>query len=405
MKKSFFMAISLIAALLLLCIPAFAGDNSFTSSNGLYEYRLDENNNAEITGYNGSETYVIISKIDGKYDVSSVSDGVFAGHTELKKITLPESLSKIGKSAFEGCTSLSEVVFSGTSSLKEIGERAFYGCSSLKSFNIPESTSIVGSYAFYACEKMTLEKTSLINLVNIGDFSFAYVGNKSEKAFSVTLGSSLDTLGNGAFFGCAKIDAFISESKNFVSENGILYSKDKKTLIAFPISYAGSSFALPEDVISIDDCAFAFSGLSEIDFGSSLKNIGSRAFYGASIERAEFPQSLESIGAYAFCGCGKLSLIDFGKSSPSLSQFVFNDCISLSRVTLPENIKEIPAGLFSGCTSLTLVDIPNGCMSIGEKAFYYCSSLSEQNIPETLTKIENSAFYGCSSLQNIDIKN
>ena len=118
-KKEFFMKKRILSAIFIfiftICTAMFASAESkeeYTSQNGLYVYRLDENQNAEILSYNGSETYIILSKIDGKYDVSKICEGAFKGNEKLKKITLPKSVKEIADSAFFGCTSLTEVAFS-----------------------------------------------------------------------------------------------------------------------------------------------------------------------------------------------------------------------------------------------------------------------------------------------------
>ena len=79
--------------------------------------------------------------------VTSISDYVFA-YAKLSTVILPNSVTKIGKSAFKDCTSLESIYI--PDSVEEIGENAFSGCKSLRSIRIPDSVKI-GEYAFFDC--------------------------------------------------------------------------------------------------------------------------------------------------------------------------------------------------------------------------------------------------------------
>ena len=80
----------------------------------------------------------------------------------------PESVTEIGNGAFDGCTSLSNIII--PESVTEIGCWAFDGCSSLKNITIPESVTEIGNGAFYGCA--SLKKVSLSKKVKLGNYVF-----------------------------------------------------------------------------------------------------------------------------------------------------------------------------------------------------------------------------------------
>ena len=85
-----------------------------------------------ITGYNGSETEVIIGgtyEVNGtEYQVTEIADEAFSG-SEVTSVELADSIVTIGNSAFEGCESLKKLVI--PSSVESVGESAFYDCTEL----------------------------------------------------------------------------------------------------------------------------------------------------------------------------------------------------------------------------------------------------------------------------------
>ena len=70
--------------------------------------------------------------------------------------------------------------------------------------------------------------------------------------------ASVKTIGNGAFSGCSSLSAFIVDYSNtkLTASGGVLFSKDKSTLICYPASRVGKSYLLPKSVLQIAPCAF-----------------------------------------------------------------------------------------------------------------------------------------------------
>ena len=113
-----------------------------------------------ITGYNGSNTDVVIPEyieVNGEdIVVKEISEDAFSGQTNIVSVTISDSVTIIGDSAFEGCKNLGTVNIGENSQLISIGNDAFFNCSSLTSIYIPDSVTIIGGNVFYGCSNLTI---------------------------------------------------------------------------------------------------------------------------------------------------------------------------------------------------------------------------------------------------------
>ena len=257
-----------------------------------YEYAILPDETIEIIGYNGSESKVVIpDKIDGK-KVTGIGDYAFESCTNLTSITIPDSVTNIGEYAFQSCSNLTSLTI--PDSVTNIGQRAFLFCKSLKYITIPESVQDIGEYAFYGCK--SLEKIN------------AAAGNE-----------------------------------NYVSVNGILFSKDKTKIVCYPANKNDTSYSIP----------------------SSVKVVGSGAFR----------------------DCSHLKSITIPNSVTTMEHHAFSNCTSLTSISIPDGIKTIEMGTFDYCKSLTSVRIPDSVTEIGHSAFYCCDNLKSITIPRSVTEI------------------
>lgn len=199
-----------------------------------------------------------------------------------------------------------------------------------------------------------------------------------------------------------KID---EKNPSFVmDEQGLLYSKDKSTLVA----YAGErennrSVKVPSETKVIGEKAFSFERGSEllqsITFSSGLEVIESSAFAGShGLKYVSLPTTLERIEDFAFANCRELVSANIPDSTSEVGTYIFADCPSFTNASLPVNMTVIPEGLFSN-TSLT--SIPNLTIleEIGAEAFRGCKLPSIIFFPESLKKIGRSAFEDVKSLE------
>ena len=138
----------------------------------------DGNSYIVITGYNGSNTDVVIPEyIEVNCEqivVKEISNSAFINNTEITSINIPNSVTTIGDLAFAGCSNLTTVTISENSQLTTIGDYAFYYCSSLTSIYIPNSVTTIGDLAFSFCSNLTIVTISENSqLTSIGSYAFA----------------------------------------------------------------------------------------------------------------------------------------------------------------------------------------------------------------------------------------
>ena len=335
--------------------------------------------------------------IDG---VTKIGYSAFNNCTNLINITIPDSLTNIGKRAFTDCTNLASITI--PNDVTDIGEYTFCNCQKLTSVTLPNSLISIGESAFSNCDSLT-DITIPNTVTDIGTFAFSDCKSLSDitipdsvksigySAFcnctsitTITIPSSVTSIDNYAFSGCANLTEIkvAAKNKNYVSVNGVLYNKDKTTLICYPQGKKGNNYNIIDSVTSIE--GNAFNGC-------------------ANLTDIAIPGSVKSIGPGAFDSCSSLTNITIPSGIKSISEYTFNDCASLTNMTIPHGVTSIGYNAFSGCTNLASITIPKTVTSIGWYAFSKCSGLSSVTIPDSVLSIDERAFYECPRLTSITI--
>lgn len=125
--------------------------------------------------------------------VTSIGESAFDGCTSLTSITIPDSITNIGGYAFYGCMGLTSITI--PNKVTSIGYRAFYGCNHLTSITIPNSVTSIGGYAFYGCSGLTSISITK-GVTGIEKYAFA----ECKKLTSIRIPSSVVSIEPTAFY-------------------------------------------------------------------------------------------------------------------------------------------------------------------------------------------------------------
>lgn len=162
------------------------------------------------------------------------------------------------------------------------------------------------------------------------------------------------------------------DNSDYISENGVLYKKDKSLLICYPANKDGDSFDIPESVETLGIASIYNTKLTEIKFPSSLEKI-ERFGLGGNLRVKSFDfenTAVTTIGVFACSGCTSLTEIIFPDALYEIESGAFMDCSALEEITLPDGLSLIGQCAFTG-TNITKVTVPDSVTEIGYCAFGY----------------------------------
>ena len=286
-------------------------ESSIRGCSSLERINVDANNpnyssiDGVLFNKNASCLYVYPDGKAGGYaipaTVNYISSEAFDS-ASITSVVIPDSVISLGSEAFINCTSLSQVVLS--ENLTEIDYCTFEGCSSLTEVNIPASVTYINGHAFIYC--------TALKAINVAEANTEYA-----------------------------------------SQNGILYSKDKETLILAPYGIEGA-VVVPQGtkyISAFNDCE--------------------------KVTSIVLPEGVTSIGGAAFSDCTSLTEINIPDTVTNISYMAFENCSSLKSIKLPSQLTEISWNTFRGCTSLEAIEIPASVTYIEGGAFYNCTSLTD----------------------------
>lgn len=224
----------------------------------------------------------------------------------------------------------------------------------------------------------------------------------------------------------SKEEPFPSVSEVRVSENnpyyttseGLLYSKDMKTLIGCPPAIEIKELKLSEETERINDYAFfACYKLEKAIVPSHVKHINNNAFMAClGLVSVELPESIETISGDMFYFCESLSEVSFKGEIKKIGYGAFNNCKNLKEFTIPETVIYIGQNAFenTGCIensdgvhyvqnwvvgsdeNIEKADIKEGTVGISEMAFMVRTNLGLLNIPDSVSYIGDLVFSGLS---------
>ncbi len=425
-----------------------------------FEYNIN-GTTAIITEYLGSGGNIIIPSTLGGYTVTEIGGFTFSSIEGLTGVIIPDSVTNIASYGFYTCGDLKTIDIGN--GVRSIGLNAFRSCQNLKDITFSDRLQSIGETAFEYCGFETIALPE--SLTSIGEGAF----NGCKELKSVTIPANVSSIGNFAFaWGKALAEINVDESNEaFCDIDGVLYSKDAKTLIQYPAGKSDAEYTVPSGVNSIGVGAFDHcSALVNIFIPEGVKSIGIEAFsYCESLEYVEIPNGVESIEECVFYGCDSLTSIIIPESVKNIASYSVSYCSSLDAITFETKDAIIAPDMINECENLTTIylykystadayfsaedyekiyldeeggDDPEefifeyrvngeGTVAVAEyfgdggevvipsevdgytvteifdEVFLGCEEITKVTIPATVAKIGESVFWGCSGLAEIEV--
>lgn len=269
-----------------------------------------------------------LENIKFKY-TASIGKEAFSGCKRLKKLDMSDCASwniTIGKSAFSGCTLLRKVKL--PCFLKSIGDNAFNSCTSLEKIYIPKYVEHIGKFAFLKCKSLSHIDVDRNNKKYYSHNGILYNGNCTEliccpcnygypyyynilhlpaeleiihdKAFSfakniktINIPKSVKQIGKQAFENSPRLERIVVSPENkYFSGNGVLFNKDRTSLICYPKGKRSEEYTIPKSVKRIEDHAF--------DQKTAVSSLDPTAGQNEYLAKITIPESVEYIGLNHF---------------------------------------------------------------------------------------------------------
>ncbi len=346
-----------------------------------------------------------IKSVDIGSGVTQICDYAFYGCDNLEKISISESVSKIGAFAFSQCLSLAEIKVDGDNLNYETDKSGvlftkgkteliqFPANSADTAYSVPDSVSVIDDDAFRHSQKLN-EIVLPEGLEKIGDEAFYASAIKS-----ISIPARVSSVGKDAFGWCFSLEnIFVDDGNSSYSsdECGVLFSKDKSELVKFPDNSKESAYIIPDGVVTLADNSFEnCRNLSSVKIPSTVITIGNGVFFNCSLGFITVDYANQN---YSNDEHGVL----FTKDKTELIQYPLNS--KKTAYIIPEGTLTVKDSAFHNAENLERVVVAESVEAIEARAFFLCDKLEYVHISEKTTeigeKIISNGAYICSESEN-----
>ena len=287
-----------------------------------------------------------------------------------------------------------------------------------------ENDNVLPAYLFYESKLTNIYLPNTIKSIESSCFA------SSKSLVDLSIPASVTSVSSSFVNECSALTTFYVESgsSSYEAYNGVLYTKDLKTLVRYPEGLTATSFTvrsgvttignyafyrtkpttvnLPAQLTKISDDAFQYTKMTSLSLPSSLKEFGSDVFWYCSLTTLTIPASVTTVSTSSFSAMQALTSFTVASGNTILSTdsrgalFDKNKTIlkaypqgnTSTTYTIPSTVTEIEYDAFWTNKNLKKITLPDNVTSVGGYAFSSCQSLEEINIPAKVTKFGNYAF-------------
>lgn len=321
---------------------------AYTDTNGnVFSYTIS-NSMVYIKGYTGTNDVVIPAEING-YPVTNIAKEAFKSKS-ITSITIPNTIEYIGEDAFLYCSALEHIYIDDISAWCKINfydeasqpmlyaEKMFLNGNILTDLTVPSSVTSIGKYAFAHCSSL-INVTLSNSITQIGAHAFDRCTNLQ----NINIPDTVSYIGNCAFWQCSKLEK-ICIPDNITEIQGQ----------TFEGCTALKEVKLSSNLKLIGNMAFSRCGFSNIDIPYGVTTINISAFSGCTaLKEIVIPSSVTSIGDNAFTGCDSLIDVEIPNSITYIPCYMFYNCANLESAKIPKSVTKLGYRIFMDCPKLT----------------------------------------------------
>lgn len=323
-----------------------------TGSKGLASVSIPETINGlrveEIADYAfmNDSNLSVISLPDG---LQTIGMSAFRG-TGLSRVSLPETVTSVGDFVFSACEKLTGAAWSP---LAEVPAGAFYGDRALMIITWAEGITQIGRSALEGCLSVT-ELTLPDSVESIGAAAFRNMSSLRK----LTIGRNTAKIDGTALDSCGRLERIQAPAENttYVTDSfGVLYYADWSGLVRYPAGRGGNSYMVKAGTVLLETHAFGDTArLKAVTLPDSLGRMGQGVFRRSGITRLDLSGAagLTELPDEACLACVKLSEVILGSTLTSIGDECFLDCPSLLSLDIPDSVESIGYGAFDAGTLL-----------------------------------------------------
>lgn len=337
-------------------------------------------------------TYAVVALYDNRYNQNKV-----------RTLTLPRTLRHINNWGLSDYRAITDLEI--PANVERMGDNVVYNCPQLQRIkvnaDVPPTLGSLDNNSYYdehAYIKITIPRESFhaYRLVSAWNTDRTVLIGGDE---GVTV--STGKLAAGDLGHVVIVEAgYLPEVNKLIIEgelNADDWSKMKDMTNLTEIDLSGAL------IDEIPDGAFSGRwALDKVVLPSTLRTIGSRAFYETRLTSIDIPKGVTSIKDYAFYNSQKLEKADLPDSLTSIGEYAFNRCFSLQSVKIPAKLTTVSRSAFQSCRSLANLELHDSITTIGAYAFGGCA-FSELKIPASIRTIAEGAFEMSSNLTKLTL--
>lgn len=412
----------------------------FDSATGCLTIKLVQwNGNTEINPYSDDYPqapwwmyYEDVKSVVVGEGITNLPGWAFAMMDKCTSVTLPSTLTVIGKAALEegaftsinlpeGLTAIDNYAFqigkltsiTIPSTVTDIGEVAFQDNEDLTTVTClattPPTITLDGGdnhSIFYNCNALA---TIYVPAASVG----AYKAADGWKDYEDKIQPIAATTTTFTYQATAKVDAFDTfanfngatgvESHGFTGGTGtVVYNGTVTSIGSYALAVPGlTSVTIPNSVVWIGEGAFDWAeNLEELIIPNSVISIGNMAIEATNISSLTIPSSVKYIGDMAFEGSAALVDLSLNSGLVAIGAMAFDDCDALTSLSIPGSVEIIGTAAFSECSNLATVTLGKGVTVLDQSCFGDCAALTTINIPSTVTTITD-AFPDSNNMEAI----